>query len=298
MVHLWHGDCSERIALLNKYGITIDLTFLDPPFNQGKDYACVEDDLPEEAYWAWMKDICRKIYENTTQGGAIYFMQREKNTEATLRVLRETGWEFQNLVIWLKKTSAVPGLKRYGKQYQIIVFATKGKSPRVFHRLRIDPPQPPNHKVPRENGIFLTDCWDDIREMTSGYLAGDEALRDCNGERLHKQQSPIALLLRILLSSTRVGDWVLDPFSGSGTTAVVAEQLKRNFVGVEIDQRNIDIIQSRLKDRRHADCIDKLRAYYRHTTELDSLWCQETMLQWKSEAQMSLFENQTQDGSP
>ena len=72
----------------------------------------------------------------------------------------------------------------------------------MFNRLRIDYPLRPGQKQERENGIFVTDVWDDIREMTSGYFAGDEALRDESGERVHKQQSPIALLLRIILSSS------------------------------------------------------------------------------------------------
>ena len=136
-------------------------------------------------------------------------MQREKNTEFVLQCFRETGWTFQNLIVWKKKTSAVPGINRYGKHYQIIAFATKGKTPRVFNRLRIDPPLPADYKHARENGMYVTDVWDDIRELTSGYFAGDEALRDANGNRLHKQQTPIQLLLRIILSSTNPGDVVL-----------------------------------------------------------------------------------------
>ena len=102
-------------------------------------------------------------------------------------------WTFQNLIIWKKKTSAIPGLKRFGKHYQVIAFATKGKTPRVFHRLRIDPPLPADYRHARENGMFVTDVWDDIRELTAGYFAGDEALRDAEGNRLHKQQTPIQL---------------------------------------------------------------------------------------------------------
>jgi DNA modification methylase len=85
------------------------------------------------------------------------------------------------------------------------------------------PPLPPNYKS-TENGVYVTDIWDDIRELTSGYFAGDEAIRLENGERFHKQQSPIALLLRIILSSTQIGDTVFDPFAGTGTTLVTAYQ--------------------------------------------------------------------------
>lgn len=185
---------TDSIKLLSNSQLDekIDLTFLDPPFNQNKDYNYFDDNLPDEEYWQLMLNTCRGIYDATSQGGAIYFMQREKNTEQVLKCLRESGWTFHNLIIWKKKTSAVPSNYKYGKQYQIIAFATKGSSPRVFNKLRVSPPLPGNYKFERENGIYVTDVWDDIRELTSGYYAGDEAVRTNQGGRFHKQQSPIA----------------------------------------------------------------------------------------------------------
>ena len=250
----------------------IDLSFLDPPFNQDKAYNMWDDNLSPAKYWEWMHDICAKMYALTSDGGAIYFMQREKNTEFVLRCLRDTGWSFQNLIIWKKKTSAVPGSKRFGKHYQVIAFATKGKTPRVFHRLRIDPPLPAGYKHARVNGMFVTDVWDDIRELTSGYFAGDEALRDTEGNRLHKQQAPLQLLLRIILSSTNPGDVVLDPFAGSGTTLVVAEQLRRRSIGIELDSHNIALIQNRLDEQRKSDDVSRFFKDYACTPDLETIW--------------------------
>lgn len=250
----------------------IDLTFLDPPFNQLKDYALHNDNLPENEYWGMMQEVCTQILKNTSDGGAIYFMQREKNAEGVLRVLREAGWELQNLIIWKKLTSAVPSSLRFGKGHQIIAFATNGKRPRVFNRLRIDPPLLKHHKYERENGCFVTDVWDDIRELTSGYFAGDEAFRNRDNTRFHKQQSPIALLLRIILSSSKIGDCVLDPFAGTGTTAVVAKQLDRDSVSVEIDQANVVCIKNRLSEIRAADNIQKFYKDYVCTENLNEIW--------------------------
>ena len=257
----------------------IDLTFLDPPFNQAKYYASHNDAMPEEEYWGWMKQVLEQIYQLTSTGGAMYFMQREKNTEHVLRCLRESGWFFQNLIIWKKMTSAVPSQVRYGKQYQIIAFATKEKRPRVFNKLRIDPPPLPSHKYERENGIYVTDVWNDIRELTSGYFAGDEPLRDEGGERLHKQQSPVQLLLRIILSSSNIGDLVLDPFAGTGTTSVVAEQLGRNSIGIELDPANVEAIKSRSSDQRTSDDVSQHYEYYRYTPDLEELWLCEKLIQ-------------------
>lgn len=264
-----HGNCSE--VLESKNLKDIDLTFLDPPFNQGKEYAKHDDNLPDELYWQWMREICSKVYDLTSHGGAIYFMQREKNTEYVLQCLRESGWNLQNLIIWKKKTSAVPCSNKFGKHYQIIAFATKGKKPRVFNRLRINPPLPSGYKFDRESGMYVTDIWDDIRELTSGYFAGDEAIRNPNGERFHKQQTPVSLLLRIILSSTKVSDTVFDPFAGTGTTLVVAAQLKRKSIGIEIDPTNVKYIENRLENIRESDDIQKYYNDYIYTDNIEQI---------------------------
>lgn len=264
------GDCLQHLRDDEVNGIS--LSFVDPPFRQGKSYRLFDDDLPEWKYWDWMKDVLFEINRVTVDGGAVYFMQREKNTEQVLQVLRDTGWTYQNLIIWQKKTSAVPCTFRYAKHYQIIVFATKGKKPRTFNKLRIDLPLSPGHKYNRANGVYLTDVWNDIRELTSGYFAGNEAIRELNGDRAHVQQSPVALLLRIILSSSMPGDVVLDPFAGTGTTLIVSEQLGRKSIGIEVDSKNVDIIEQRLKQIRQADDVSKLREYYRFTKNLSSVW--------------------------
>lgn len=248
------------------------LTFLDPPFNQQKEYRYHNDNLSEQLYWDTMLQVCEAVFKITQPGGAIYFMQREKNSEFVLSCLRRSGWTLQNLIIWKKKTSAVPVVGKYGKQYQIIAYATKGAKAKNFHRLRINPPLPAHYKFERENGLFVTDVWDDIRELTSGYFAGNEAIRTENGQRFHKQQSPMALLVRIILASTNVGDWVFDPFAGTGTTLSVAHQLQRNVIGIEIDPANVDLIQDRLATLREADAIQRYYNDYIYTENLAEIW--------------------------
>jgi len=263
-------DC---MAFLRSYeGEPFDLTFLDPPFNQNKKYNTYEDNLPEESYWGWMEDVCRLIYDRTSDGGAVYFMQREKNAHRVMQVLERSGWSFQNLIIWKKKTSAVPIQNGFGKHYQIIVFAVKGKKPRVFNRLRINPPRLVTEKQERPNGVFVTDVWHDIRELTSGYFAGREPLRLENGKRLHEQQAPIELLARIILSSSKPGDLVFDPFAGTGTTVVVAKQLNRNSIGIEFDELYAKHAIERIELIKPSDDISKLWKKYTCTKDLEKIW--------------------------
>jgi DNA modification methylase len=263
------SDCEKFLCATKE---KFDLTFLDPPFNQGKDYESHHDAMAPKAYWDWMKRICKLVNRHTTQGGGIYFMQREKNVRFVLETLQKTNWTFQNLIIWKKKTSAVPCERKFGLHYQIIAFATKGESPRVFNKLRIDPPHLVTEKYTRPNGMFVTDVWDDIRELTSGYYAGDEPLRLPNGERAHKQQSPIQLLARIIMSSSKVNDLVFDPFAGTGTTLITAKQLKRKALGTELDGANIRLIEDRIRNLRRSDNIEAFRDDYIHTQNLETIW--------------------------
>ena len=228
--------------------------------------------MPEAEYWDWMTRVCKLIFEKTIDGGAIYFMQREKNTSFVLDALSKSGWTFQNLIIWRKKSSAVPGNTRFAKHYQIIAFATKGQKPNTFNKLRIQPTLLVTEKYERKTGMYITDVWDDIRELTSGYFAGHEPLRDRYKKRIHKQQTPVALLTRIILSSTKTDDLVFDPFAGTGTTLVVAKQLQRKSVGIELDGDNVSLIEKRLESLRQADDITKLWDDYAHTRNLHKIW--------------------------
>lgn len=268
-----HGDCEQYLNdIIEDKDTEFHLSFLDPPFNQGKEYENHDDTLDERDYWDWMTRICRGIYRKTVKGGAIYFMQREKNTFGVIKALEDAGFTYQNLIVWKKKSSAVPQSFRFGKAYQIIAFFTKGPRPRVFNKLRIDPTILITEKYFRKNGLYTTDVWEDIRELTSGYYAGEEPLRWEDGERAHKQQSPIRLLARIILSSSMPGDTVFDPFAGTGTTLIVAKQLGRKSIMVEKGDRNIELIKERMSDERESDDILYALKDYIYTEGLVEIW--------------------------
>ncbi len=77
-------------------------------------------------------------------------------------------------------------------------------------------------------------------------------------------------MLRIILSSTNIGDLVFDPFAGTGTTLVVAKQLSRRYIGIEIDSKNIGEINKRLIKLRNSDSIEKYHKDYIFTENLDT----------------------------
>lgn len=263
------GDCLDYLKSTDK---KFDLTFLDPPFNVGNKYDCYIDKVESDKYWNWMLEICKMIYEKTSDGGAIYFMHREKNIPNLFDVLSKANWTYQNLIIWKKKTSPAPTSVRFGKQYQVIAFFTKGERPRVFNRLRIESPPIQSPKLEHPDGIIITDVWDDIRELTSGFLANGEALKLPDGTRAHNYQSPLRLLTRIILVSTKPYDFVFDPFAGTGTTLVVAKQLNRHSVGIDISHNYVELVKKRIEKIRKYDDLTPIREYYRFTENLDEIW--------------------------
>ena len=75
---------------------------------------------------------------------------------------------------------------------------------------------------------------------------GKERLKDKEGNKLHPTQKPESLLYRVIMASTNVGDVVLDPFFGTGTTGAVAKKLGRNFIGIERDINYVKGAQARI----------------------------------------------------
>jgi DNA modification methylase len=262
--------------------------YLDPPFNQDKFYRLHSDKIPASLYWRWMTDICKSAYDRTVEGGAMFFMHREKNIAHVMAALTKAGWTVKNIIIWKKMSSPPPSKTNFKLAYQIIAYAVKGKKANTFNLLRIDEIAPANYKVARPKGVELTNVWTDIRELTSGYLAYPESIminsknefvwnyskNEVKGKltRFHKQQSPIALLARIILASTKPNDLFVDLFAGTGTGAIVANQLGRRSISIEIDPLNIQCIEQRVKIMRKPDLVKALRQYYRYTKNIETIW--------------------------
>jgi modification methylase len=91
---------------------------------------------------------------------------------------------------------------------------------------------------------------DDLQMRSDWYIpicTGKERLKDAEGEKAHPTQKPEALLYRIILSSSNLGDVVLDPFFGTGTTGAVARKLHRHYIGVEIDPNYAQLARERVR---------------------------------------------------
>jgi len=85
---------------------------------------------------------------------------------------------------------------------------------------------------------------------------GEERVKDENGKSLHNTQKPMDLLRRVILASTKPGDVILDPFVGSGTTAAVAKELGRQFIGIDREETYVNAARERVENINPVDLSD------------------------------------------
>mgnify|MGYP000997644674 FL=1 len=241
-IHL--GDCIELLRKLPNN--SIDLIFADPPYNlqlNGELYRPNQTKVDavtdawdkfdsKEDYdrftTAWLTE-CYRVLKNT---GSIWVIGTYHNIYRVGAIIQNIGFWMLNDIIWIK-TNPMPNFKgtRFNNAHETLIWSTKSqKSKYTFHY----------HSMKVMN--------DDL-QMRSDWLipicSGEERIK-VNGQKAHSTQKPAELLLRIILSTSNPNDIVLDPFSGSGTTAAVAKRLGRRYIAFEKEASYIEIANERL----------------------------------------------------
>ncbi len=239
------GDCIEQMNALPEN--SIDLIFADPPYNlqlesgltrpdQSKVDA-VDDDwdkFDSFAHYddftnAWLKAARRILKPN----GAIWVIGSYHNIFRVGSALQNHGFWMLNDVIW-RKSNPMPNFRgtRFTNAHETLIWASKSQKSKVTF----------NYEAMKQAN--------DDTQMRSDWLfpicTGGERLKDENGDKTHPTQKPEALLHRILNATTNVGDVVLDPFFGTGTTGAVAKKMGRNFIGIERDSSYINAALKRI----------------------------------------------------
>lgn len=261
----------------------VDLTFLDAPYLENADSmpntTMFDKNMDLDEYWSWIADLCRTIYDTTSDGGVLYFMQTGHNVSEIVDVVRRSEWNLRNLIIWRGGVPVKETKNRFPNKYHAIAFATKGDEPRVFNELSYTP-EVWSSKYDGSSARPVSDVWVDIMELNChndtidwDSVVGDEPLTDETGERIHMGQTPIELMVRIILSSTDPGDLVFDPFAGTGTTGVVSKQLNRRALLIEQDEQLVKTIKERIDRIRDADDVSSIRSKYAETDDISEIWC-------------------------
>lgn len=239
------GDCIEELRRLPE--ASVDAIFADPPYNlqlRGELWRpnltkvdAVDDEWDRFSGFAAYDDFtrawltaCRRVLSDT---GTIWVIGSYHNIYRVGAILMDLGYWILNDIVWVK-TNPMPNFRgvRFTNAHETLLWAKKSEDA-IGYTFN-------HHAMKRYNGG---------KQMRSDWVlplcTGEERIR-IDGEKAHSTQKPEALLERVIMASTRVGDVVLDPFSGSGTTAAVAKRLGRHWIGIELDPAYVRIARERV----------------------------------------------------
>ena len=244
------GDCIAALERLPEK--SVDVIFADPPYNLQLDGDLHRPDQSKvdavDDHWdqfenfaaydaftrAWLLAVRRVMKPNAT----IWVIGSYHNIFRVGAIMQDLGFWILNDVVW-RKTNPMPNFRgrRFQNAHETMIWASRDAKAKSY----------------TFNYEAMKAANDDV-QMRSDWLfpicTGSERLKDENGDKVHPTQKPESLLARVLLSSSKPGDVVLDPFFGTGTTGAVARRLGRHFVGVEREQTYIDAAMDRIEGVR------------------------------------------------
>lgn len=230
-------DCLVGLSQLEDNSVDVIVT--SPPYNKtyfngGKrpvnkgnsiwkgytvEYDCAEDNMPLEEYEQWLIKVLSECYRVLKPNGSIFFNHkpiRYKNKiYHPLNFILKTGLDIYQEIIWNRKNS--PNIRKdvLLPCTERIYWITKGKP--KFYKERLDEK-------------FHSEVWDISAKASE-----------------HPAPFPEELVYNCVISTTDENDIVLDPFMGSGTTAVVSKNLNRKYIGFELSEQYITMCKERLK---------------------------------------------------
>ncbi len=236
-----NGDCLELFKEIPDE--SVDVTFADPPFNLKKKYNSTKDSLEIREYLSWCEKWIAEMVRVTKPTGSIFIHNIPKWLTYYAGFLNKHA-DFKHWISWDAPTAPM-GKSLQPNHYGILFYAKDAKQNK-FYELRYP------HKRCRKCGYLhkdyggkkfmlhpfgslVSDVWTDIHRVKHNKYRDE-----------HPCQLPIHLLERVILMSTDENDVVLDPFSGTGTTALAAKRLGRNFIGFEFDATYAKIAMNKL----------------------------------------------------
>jgi len=223
---------------------TITMTFADPPFNLKKSYGHYTDSKELTAYNKWCKEWINEMIRITKPDGSIFIHNLPKWLTYHSHYLNKNAI-FRHWIAW-DAMGAPLGKTLLPNHYGILYYVKSDKF--KFRDLRIP------HFRCRTCGELLADYGGKKRQIHPfGVLLSDvwtdiHRIRHSSRRDIHPCQLPIHLLERLILMTTDENDVVLDPFLGTGTTAVAAKKLGRHYIGIEIGKEYAEISRRKVAE--------------------------------------------------
>lgn len=244
------GDSFEVLEKIENN--SIDLIIVDPPYNLRKNYhGNIFTVQSEENYKEYTKKWIEKLKHKLKENGSIYVCCDWKSSMIIGPILSK-DFVIRNRITWQREKGR--GTKNNWKNsMEDIWFATKSDDytfnvENVKKRKKVIAPYKEKGKArdwvqvndKKYRDTYPSNFWDDI---TIPFWSMSE-------NTAHPTQKPEKLIAKLILASSNEGDLILDPFLGSGTTAVVCEKLNRKYIGIEQNELYIAWAQKRLEDAK------------------------------------------------
>ncbi len=248
---LYQGDSTAWLKLLEDS--SVDLVFADPPYNLNKeDWDNFEN---QEVYIEWSLEWIKEIARILKPDGSMYVCGFSEIL-ADLKHPASKYFKSCRWLIWHYKNKANLG-KDWGRSHESIIHFRKEKKvklnidsiriPYGNHTLKY--PSHPQAETSNYGNGKRKDVWfpNPLGAKPKDVIDIPTTCNGMNEKTPHPTQKPEELVRKLVLASSNVGDVVLDPFSGSGTTIVVAEQLQRKWLGCESNAEYNDWAVERVK---------------------------------------------------
>ena len=258
---VYHRDCLEGMSELGDG--TVNLVFADPPFNIGYDYDVYEDKREVDDYLDWSRHWLTEIYRILKPDGTFWLaIGDEFAAELKVCATRDLRFICRSWVIWYY-TFGVNCKQKFTRSHAHLFHFVKHKKNFTFNgeAIRVPSARQLIYKDKRADpkGRLPDDTWVLRPQVLEEEFGADKdtwrVSRVCGTfkerEGWHGCQMPEAILKRIIEVSSNPGDKVLDPFLGSGTTALAAKKLGRQYLCFEISEEYLKLAQKRLAE--HAD---------------------------------------------
>lgn len=216
---------------------SVDLIIADPPYNLGKDYGNGSDDKTFEEYITFTKNWTKESKRILKKNGTIYVFMGFRFISYLYEILeKENSFHFINWICW-HYTQGIGKKKGFSPRHDDILMFSK-TSNYTFNIDSIRVPQKYYRTINNMRGANPGDVWQFSH------------IHYCQDNRQdHPTQKPEGLIERMVLASSNEGDLVVDPFSGSGTTLRVCQQLNRNSIGIELNENYVKMTKNRLKEK-------------------------------------------------
>ena len=238
-MQLIQGDCLEEMKDIPDG--SIDLVLTDPPYGTT---ACKWDSvIPFEPMWERLNKLIKP-------NGAIVLFGSEPFSSA-LRMSNIKNYKYD--WVWDKKLAGNAILAKHQplKIHELIhVFSSKGRAIYLPQKTKGKLRKKMFSKTIQPKTLNkVTEAKETFNDLYYPKSIQDFSMANRMG-RIHPTQKPVALMEYLIKTYTNKGDLVLDNCIGSGTTAVACQNLKRNFIGIELDEKYCEIAKKRLEDNK------------------------------------------------